>query len=126
MMPFSIDVALGAAISAESAAFRLEPHSCHQKLGSETEEHVLDHMVRLDAKNIFPNFRRQMPVSQMPGKAHKLLRIPMSYFDDGLRSRLNLQPPAIFELQAISVSHCDSPGKIEQYVFSLIGRDPNP
>jgi hypothetical protein len=82
-------------------------------------------VVRLDAKNIVANFRRQMPVSQMPGKAHKLLRVPVPDFDDGLRSRLNLEPSAIFELQAIAVSHRDSLGKIEQYVFSLIGGQPN-
>ena len=125
MMLFSIDVAPGAAISAESAAFRLEAHSRHQKPGSETEEHVLDHMVRLDAKNVFANFRRQMPVSQMPGKARKLIGILVPHFDDWLQSGLHLQPPEIFELQAISFDHRNRFRKVEKDIFSLIRRQAN-
>jgi hypothetical protein len=73
-----------------STPFRLEggQHLCN--ICSEATEHILDHMVRPNAENIVSNFRRQMPISQMPGKAHKLIGIFMSDFDNELGGSLDL------------------------------------
>src|SRR5215470_6310249 len=82
-------------------------------------------MIGPDAKNLVSNLRRQMAVSQMPGKARKLIGILVPHFDDRLRSGLHLQPPAIFELQAISVDHRNGFRKVEKHILSLIRRQAN-
>jgi hypothetical protein len=61
-----------------------------------------------------------MPVSQMPSKAHKLLRIFVPDFDDELWSGLDLQPPPVFKLQAISVCHRDGFRQVEKDILALI------
>jgi len=86
------------------AALRLERGLHVAKLRSEAMEHVLNDMIGPNAKSIVANFSRQMPVSQMPGKAHELIGVVVSDLDDGLRSGLNLQQPAVFKLQGTSPS----------------------
>jgi hypothetical protein len=77
-------------------------------------------MVWPNAKNLFSNFSRQVPISQMPGQAHKLIGIFMPDFDDSLRSCLNPEPRSIFNLQAITVGHRNCFRKIEKDIFALI------
>ncbi len=89
MMP---TLAMGAmvAVAGVSATFRLERdlHPC--KICSETKEHILDHVVGPNAKNLVSNFSRQMPISQMPREASKLVWIFVLDFDNELRGSLNL------------------------------------
>jgi hypothetical protein len=119
MMPI---VPMGAmvAVAGVSAAFGLEGDVHPYKVCSEAKKHILDHVVRPNAKNLVSNFSRQMPISQMPRKARQLVGIFMSDFDNELRRGLNLEPSAIFELQAISVGHRNRLGKVEQDIFALI------
>jgi hypothetical protein len=77
-------------VVAVSAAFGLEGTLHPYEIRSKAAEHILDHMVRPNAKNLVSNFSRQMPISQMPSKARKLTWIFMPDFDDKLRSGLNL------------------------------------
>jgi hypothetical protein len=56
-------------IPAVRAAFGLERNLHLREVGSETAEHILDHMVRSNAKDLISNFRVQMAVSQMPSQA---------------------------------------------------------
>jgi hypothetical protein len=79
-----------ALVAAVSAAFGLEGGLHLYKIRSEAMEHILDHMVGPDTKNLVSNFSRQMPISQMPSKTHKLIGIFMPDFDNKLRSGLNL------------------------------------
>ena len=95
------------------AALGLEGGLHLHNISSETAEHILNHMVGADAKDLFSNFRRQMPISQMPGKAYKLMGILMPDFDNKLRSRLNFEPPPVVELQAISIGHRNRLRKVE-------------
>jgi hypothetical protein len=95
------------------------------KICAKAKEHILDHMVGPNAKNVVSNFRRQVPVSQMPRKAHELMGIFVSDFDNQLRSGLNLQPPPIFQLQAISIGHRNRFRKVEKDVFALIRSQAN-
>jgi hypothetical protein len=120
-----VTMAVRADVTAVGAAFRLERrlHLC--KIRSESIEHVLDHMVRPNAKNVVPNFSRQMPISQVPSQAYELVGICMRDFHNQLRGGPNLQPPAIFKLQAVSICHRDRLRKIEEDIFSLICRQPN-
>ncbi|HEV3098181.1 MAG TPA: hypothetical protein VGY75_00550 [Candidatus Udaeobacter sp.] len=88
-------------------------------------EHILDHMVRPNAKNLISDFGGQMPIAQMPSKAHKLIGIFMSDFNEKFESRLDLQPSSIIELQAISIRHCDRFRKIEEDLFALVSHHPD-
>src|ERR1700747_1687626 len=113
------------AVAGVSAAFGLERdlHLC--KICSEAKEHILDHVVGPNAKNLVSNFSRQMPISQMPREARQLIGIFMSGVDNQLPRSLNLEPSAIFELQAISVGHRNRLGKVEQNIFALIPSQAN-
>jgi len=113
------------AVVAVGAAFRLERGLQLRKLRAEAMEHLLDHMVGPNAKNPIANFSRQMPISQMPGKAHELIGLFMSYFDDSLRGGLDLQQPAVFQLQAIPLGHGNRFRKIEKDILALIRHQAN-
>jgi hypothetical protein len=89
MMPTFFMIVM-VAVAAVSPAFGLEGGLHLYKIGSEAMEHILDHMVGPNAKNLVSNFGWQMPVPQMPGKAHKPNRVFMPDFYNRLRSRLNL------------------------------------
>jgi hypothetical protein len=102
------------------AAFGLEGDLYLHEICSETAEHILDHMVGANAKNVVPNFRRQMPVSQVPSKPRKFMRIFVSDFDDGLRGGVDLQPPSVVQLQAISIRHCDGLWQVKKNILALI------
>ena len=122
MMP---TVAVFVILAAVRAAFGLEGGLHIHELRSKAMEHILDHVVGPNTKNVVSNFSRQVPVSQMPRKAHELMGIFVSDFDNQLRSSLNLQPPAVFQLQAISIGHGNRFRKIKKDIFSLIGSQAN-
>jgi hypothetical protein len=124
MMPTVIMVVM-VAVTAVSAASGLEGGLHLYKIRSKTMKHILDHMIGPNAKSLVSKFSRQMPISQMPGKAHKLVGISMPDFDNKLRSGLNLQPPPIFKLQAISISHRNRFWKVEKDIFALIRGQAN-
>src|SRR5580700_4824429 len=125
MMPI-LPMGAMVAVASVSAAFGLERdlHPC--KVCSEAKEHILDHVVRPNAKNLTSNFSRQMPISQMPRKARQLIGIFMSDFDNELCCSLNLEPSTIFKLQAISVGHSNRLGKVEQDIFASIPSQTDP
>jgi hypothetical protein len=112
-------------LAAISTAFRLERshHLC--KIRSETAEHIFDNMVGPESENLVSNFSRQMPISKMQGKAHKLIGIFMSCLNNELSSGLNLQPPPILELQAVSIGHRNRFREVEKDIFALIRGETN-
>jgi hypothetical protein len=124
MMPI---VPMGAmvAVASVGAAFGLERDLHLYEIRSKTNQHILDHVVRPNAKNLVPNLGRQMPISQMPRKTRQLIGVFMSDFDNELRRSLNLEPSTIFKLQAISISHGNRLGKVEQDIFALISSQAN-
>jgi hypothetical protein len=77
-------------MTAVGAAFGLEGGLHLYKIRSQAVEHIFDHMVGLDAKSLVSKFNRQMPISEMPGKAHKLVGISMPDFDYKLSGGPNL------------------------------------
>src|SRR5580658_6282056 len=125
MMMLAVSMVVMVAVATVCTAFGLEGDLYFHEIGSETAEHILDHMVGADAKNVVPNFRRQMPVSQMPSKPRELMRIFVSDFYDRLRGGVDLQPPSIVQLQAISIRHCDCLWQVEKDVFPLIRSKAN-
>jgi hypothetical protein len=124
MMPI-LPMGAMVAVAGVSAAFGLERDLDLYEIRSKTNEHILDHVVRPNAKNLVTNLSRQMPISQMPRKARQLIGIFMSDFDNELRRSLNLEPSTIFKLQAISISHGNRLGKVEQDIFTLIPSQAN-
>src|ERR1700758_2486617 len=115
MMPI-LPMSAMVTVAGVSAAFRLKWDLHLYKICSESKEHILDHVVRPNAKDLVSNFSRQMPISQMPREARQLIGIFMSDFDNELCRSLNLEPSTIFELQTISISHGNRLGKVEQNI----------
>src|SRR5262245_58899861 len=119
-MMSAVIIAVMVAIATVGTPFRLEWGLQLQELGSGAMEHLFDHMVGSNAKNLIANFSRQMPVSQMPGEAHELVGIFVPNFDDRLRGGFDLQQPPVLELQGISVGHGNRFRKIEKDIFALV------
>jgi hypothetical protein len=113
------------AVVAVRAAFGLKRGLHFHELRSKATQHVFDHMIGPDAKDVVSNFSRQMPISEVPSKTGKLVGIFMPDFDDGFRSGLNFQPPPIFKLQAIAICHRDGLRKIKEDIFTMIGSQAN-
>jgi hypothetical protein len=57
MMP-SASMVVMVAVAAVCAAFGLEGDPYLHEIRSETAEHILDHMVGANTKDVVPNFRR--------------------------------------------------------------------
>jgi hypothetical protein len=88
MMMFPVTIVV--MMATVCATLGLEGRLHLYKIRSEAVEHLLDDMVGPNAKNLVSNFSRQMPISQMPRKAHKLIGIFVPDFDNKLRSGPNL------------------------------------
>ena len=53
-----------------SAAFGLERGLDRLKMCPQAAEHIFDHVVRSNPKNVVSNLRRQVPIAQVPCKSH--------------------------------------------------------
>jgi hypothetical protein len=124
MVPTMIVVVMLAA-TLVSAAFGLEGSPHVHNIRSQSAEHLLDHMVRPNAKNLGANFSRDMPISQMPGKSRNLTGILMPELDNELGSGLNLQQPSIVKLQAVSITHGNRLREVEKDIFTLVSGQAN-
>jgi hypothetical protein len=94
--------------------------------GAESVKHILDHMIRTDANTVVSNIGRQVTITEMPCKAHKLAMVFVRDLDNRFRGRLNHEPSAIIKLHTIPISHGDRFRKIEKDILALIRREPNP
>jgi len=83
-------MAVMVAVAAVRTALGLKGSAYLFKTRSKAAEHILDDVVGPNTKNLVSNFSRQMPISQMPSKTHKLIGIFMPDLDNKLRSGLNL------------------------------------
>ena len=77
------------AVTAVSTAFRLKRSLRSDQIGPEADEHILDHVVWPNAKNVALNFSGQMSIAKVPGETHQLIEIFVRYFNDRLGSRLD-------------------------------------
>ena len=124
MMP-AVAVFMIVVMAAVRAAFGLKRGLHLHELRSKAMEHIFDYVVGPNTKSVVSNFSRQVPVSQMPRKAQKLMGIFVSDFHNRLRSSLNLQPPPVFQLQAIAIGHRNGLRKVKQDIFSLVRSQAN-
>jgi hypothetical protein len=90
-------MAMFVAVVSVRAALGLKKSAHVYKICSEPAEHILDHVVGPNAKNLVLNFSGQMSISEMPCQAHALMRILMSDFNEKFGSCLDLQPSSIIE-----------------------------
>jgi hypothetical protein len=125
MMVLLVIMVMMVAVSAIGAPFRLKRGMDLCKIRSETTEHVFDDMVGSNAEDVVSNLRRQMAISQMPGKACKLVRIFVPDFDNGFGGGLDSEPSPVFQLQAVPIGHGNRFAKIEKNLFALIGSQAN-
>jgi hypothetical protein len=82
-------------VAAVRTALGLKGRARVYNIGSEAAEHILDHVVVPNAKNLVSNFSRQMPISQMPSKTHNLIGVFMPDLDNKLCGGLDLKPSPI-------------------------------
>jgi hypothetical protein len=125
MMVPTVVMVVNMTVTAVGAAFGLKGCLQLYEVRAEGLEHILDHMVGPNAKNLISKFSRQVPVSQVPSEADKLIGIFVPDFDNKLRGSLNLQPSPVFKLQAVSFSHRNRFWKLEKDVFTIVSRQPN-
>lgn len=76
-------------VAVVSAARGLEGRSYGGKIRSKLVEHIFDRIVGSDAKSLVSKFSREMPISQMPRKAHEPMWVLMPDFNKRLWSGLN-------------------------------------
>ena len=100
-------------VAAIGTALGLKRRSHFHQIRSEGFEHGFDHMVGSDPKNRVADFRRQMPVPQMPGKTRQLPAVCMPDLYNRLRGRLHSEPSPVFQLQPVSIGHGNGLRQIE-------------
>ena len=110
---------------AVSAAFGLKTGLHVFKIRSKAVKHILNHMIGPNTKNVVSDFCWQMTVSEMPRDAHQALEIPMPDLHKRFSSRPDLQPPAVIELEAIALVHCNRLGQIEKHILALVCAQSN-
>jgi hypothetical protein len=126
MMMFTVTMAVVVAMAvAIGATFGLEGRLYFREFCSEAAEHLLDYVVGPNAKDMVSNFRRQMPISEMPRQTYELVGIFMSNFENRFGRGLNFETPPVLELQSVSVRHGHRFGKIEKDIFTLVRRQAN-
>ena len=109
-----------------SAAFRLESCLDFLKICTETAEHVFDHVIGSNKKDLFSNFGRQVSIAQVPGKADQLKTIFVSDFNKILRSGYYLEPSSIVKSQPVPVGHGNCLGKVQKDIFSMVCCETDP
>lgn len=71
-------------------------------------------MIAPDAKALADNLRRQMPVAEMPGHPHQMVRIAAADFDQWFGRRHHLHQPPIFQHQRIAAAQRHGFLQVEQ------------
>ena len=108
------------------SSFGLEGRLHSDEVRAKATEHILYYMVGSNAEYLFTDIRRQVSITQMPGKADELTGIFMPDFHDQLGRGLNLEPSPIIQLQAIAIGHGNGLRKVEKDIFTLICSQANP
>jgi len=108
------------------AAFRIERCLDLDDAGAEAFHHGLDHMVPADAQALGHDLRRQMPVAEMPGEPHQMMRIGGADLQQRLGRRHHLDEPAVLEHQGVATAQGGGVLEIEQEVQPARARHRQP
>lgn len=122
MVPVVAMMCVAVLTAAVRSAFGLKGRFNLQQVGSKATEHVLDHVIGPDKKEILSNLRRKVAISQMPGEPCQLMAIRVPDLDKWFGSGSDHDPTAVIELQPIAISHCDCFGKVEKNLPSVVRR----
>jgi hypothetical protein len=109
-------------LAAIRTTLRLEGAMQLDEIRSETEQHILYHVIRTNTDAVGANLRGDVSISDVPCKPHELNRYLMAYFDNRLGGSPDFQPPAVFKLQTVSVRDRNGFGQVEEDIFSLVDR----
>jgi len=104
----------GMAAASVGAALGIErgfddDHAC-----AEAAHHVFDHMIAADAKTLADDLRRQMPVAEVPGDPHEMVRIGAANFHQRFGRSDHLDQPPVFQHQRIAAAERDGLLQVEQ------------
>jgi hypothetical protein len=96
------------------AAFRIERRFDFDDARAQPCHHRLDDVIAPDAQS-FPRYLgRQMPITEVPGDSHQMLRIVAADFHERFRCRHDLDQPAVLEYQGVAIPQCDGALQIKQ------------
>lgn len=85
------------------AALGLERTLDHAHGAALATDHLGEDMVVLDIDGVCRDFRRCVPVADMPGDAHQPQRVLGPHFEQALRSGPDQDQAAVFELHGIAI-----------------------
>jgi len=105
---------IGVRVAGIGAAFRIERRFDLDQARAQPSQHRLDHMIPADAQSPLRDLGRQMPIAEVPGKPHQMLRIAPPDFQERLGRRHHLDQPAIFEHKRVAAAQGDRIFQIEQ------------
>jgi hypothetical protein len=95
-------------------AFGIERRFDLDQARAQPSQHCLDHVIAADAQSPLRDLRRQVPIAEVPGEAHQMLRIVSPDFQKRLGRRHHLDQPAVFEHQRVAAAQGDRIFQIEQ------------
>lgn len=96
------------------AALGLERTFDHAHGAALATDHLGEDMVVLDIDRVCRDFRRRVPVADMPGDTHQPQRVLGPHFEQALRSGLDQDEAAILELHRIAIAQDRRLVEIEQ------------
>jgi hypothetical protein len=97
-----------------SPAFRVERRLDFDDARAEPAHHVFDHMIAPDTQALRRDLRRQMPVAEVPGDAHQMMRILAADFRQWLGRSHDLDQPPILQHKRIAAAQRGRRFQIEQ------------
>src|SRR6516164_5279979 len=77
------------------------------KFSSKSMQHLFDHVVGPDVEGVISNLRWKMPISEMPGKPHEVMRIFMTDLDKRFGGGFDLKPSSVIKIR---ITSCGLPG----------------
>jgi len=87
-----------------SPAFRVERRLDFDDARTKPAHHVFDHMIPPDTQALCRDLRRQMPVAEVPGDAHQMMRIFAADFRQWLGRSHDLDQPSILQHKRIAAA----------------------
>ena len=96
------------------AAFRIERRVDGDDARAEALHHLLDHMIAPDAQALADDLCRQVPIAEMPGDPHQMIRIAAANLDKRLRRGDHFDEAAVFQHQRIAAAQRDGFLQVEQ------------
>lgn len=100
------------------AAFGIERRLDLDDARAKPLHHRLDHVVTADAQAFCRDLRRQVPVTEMPGNPHQMVRVAAADFDQRLGRGDHFDQPPVFEHQRVPAAQRDGVFEVEQELQS--------